>query len=263
MTADFRLSYVQDADPNNLSAVLSQVVGMLRGDTQFAAPMSMKGFNTPGETAVEYQQNAPNTGVFKLYDAQGNVLLNADSGPGSGPGSLIGPAGLPMTTSENTQTLKNKTLPAGGGNHIDASQVDSGVFGAARIGAGMKQLAFVKGTADYASGATTNTDLTNLSLTLTPLAGSSLVVLLMCPFWGASGGVDVRFITSLDGTNQPTDMGFMASDSGELRQFCGFHVYTGLTAASHTVKGRARRTSGTVNVNYGLERGLMLIEFAP
>lgn len=137
--SDWRLQEVVDEHSLNDPLIVQQIIGLIKGHSQFGSPM------TPTLRDDEEYHSFQNTGIggsLAAIDKDGNRVFFAASAPTTPaptltPGNptiiLYGPNGQPLLTTESTATVKNKTFAAGGGNHIDASQVDSGVLDIARI----------------------------------------------------------------------------------------------------------------------------------
>lgn len=137
--SDWRLQEVVDEHSLNDPLIVQQIIGLIKGHSQFGSPM------TPTLRDDEEYHSFQNTGIggsLAAIDKDGNRVFFAASAPttpaptltpGNPTITLYGPNGQPLLTTENTATVKNKTFPAGGGNSIDATQVNSGVLDPARI----------------------------------------------------------------------------------------------------------------------------------
>ena len=120
------------------------------------------------------------------------------------------------------------------------------------------QVGYVAGaTAGPTTTSTTNVDLPDLSVTLTTAGGDLLVF-----FWSMVSvnavGVQSRYYFSLDGAE--TLIGLPHSPSTDYQfPMMGFIRYTGVSAASHTVKVRWSTVSNTLTAR-DTSRALLVVE---
>lgn len=118
---------------------VNQFAGWAKGFEYLGAPINPV-MNDPDE--YNSFQNKDIGGILGLKDKDGNLVFLAASAAttpappltaGNPTVILYGPNGQPLLTTESTAVLKNKTLGAGVGNHIDGAAIDSGTIDRARM----------------------------------------------------------------------------------------------------------------------------------
>jgi hypothetical protein len=120
--------------------------------------------------------------------------------------------------------------------------------------------------AGYAAGATSGptttsgsyVDLTDMSVTLTT-TGGDLLVWFSSAVTHTTGGQYIFLGLQLDAGGMVADRNIQAPAAGYAAVISTFHRFTGVSAGSHTVKGRWLTQSATATANT-TQRGLLVLE---
>ena len=106
---------------------------------------------------------------------------------------------------------------------------------------------------------TTYVDLTDMAVTLTT-TGGDLLVWLQCDMDQNTGGANVTMALSLDAAAEVSPSVMNAPASGESTPIVCIALFTGVSAASHTIKGRWQTQSATTATAVGTRRVMTVIE---
>jgi hypothetical protein len=129
----------------------------------------------------------------------------------------------------------------------------------------LDQIQHATSTTNLATTSTSYIDYTGLSVTFTPNVASNFLVLVQATSYNSQAAGSINsFIVTLDGATQGNDPLMVAIQQDNTAgnfdvTVSGFLWITGVSAASHTVKVRAKTSAGTMNTKYG---SLTVIPFA-
>lgn len=183
---------------------VDQFAGWATGQEEYGAPINPV---MNDDTKFNSMQNKGNGGTLILYDKNGAILLKV---PSIGGGPIYGPDNEPIMTNASGGNIYNKSFPAGAGNHMDASVIDSGTIDINRLPAGIKEvksITFHKTGSDISAGSL-GINYSSVQVNVAE-AGTHLLVFVSGHGYGSGGTNDVagrsmctvRFFVNLDGVN--------------------------------------------------------------
>lgn len=154
----------------------------------------------------------------------------------------------------------NVTLAKLASNSVDGSKIVDGSVGTAEIAANaVTQLGFAVGTT--ANPTTTSgiyVDLPEMTVTLTT-AGGDLLVWCNGAFLHNTLSATTTLALSLDGAAEVAIREFSEMVANNIFQMVCMHRFTGVSAASHTVKGRWQTGAGQATAR-STERSILVME---
>lgn len=113
-------------------------------------------------------------------------------------------------------------------------------------------------SSDPATSSTSYVDMTDMSVTLTT-KGGDLLVLLQSDYSNNTTPSTNSFALALDGAAEVAETTMQTLSSGAPQNAFTFHRFTGVSAASHTIKGRNKVSAGTLTLS-GTRRRMLVLE---
>lgn len=116
-------------------------------------------------------------------------------------------------------------------------------------------------TSNPTSTSTTLADVTDMSVTMTTVADTGVLVIFNTSFSHstATAGVSIAINESVGGDFALREI--TVSTANHIRNMMTAHLFTGLSAASHTFKGRGMNDVGATLTYRTTQRGLYVVEF--
>lgn len=169
------------------------------------------------------------------------------------------PTGTVVGTSDS-QTLTGKTINGDNNTitNIATAAIKDANVTSRKMKADKKQV--VTSVTDLNTSSGSYIDYTGLSISITPDVASDLLVLFTCNHTNGAQGLN-SFIVDIDGSTSGNDPLCSAqSDNGGFGLHAsGFLWITGVSAAAHTIKIKAKTSANTMHTQYG---SLTVIPFA-
>lgn len=146
------------------------------------------------------------------------------------------------------------------GNQLAAGDFPSGVVGTSAIAANaVTQVGFAAAvTTNPTTTSTTIVDMTDMAVTLTT-TGGDLLAWFAGAFQNNTVGASQTVALRLDTGSDVADMAIIHRVASTWLPISTFYRFTGVSAASHTVRARWSTTAGTVTNNF-TERNLLVME---
>jgi hypothetical protein len=115
-------------------------------------------------------------------------------------------------------------------------------------------------TSGPTSAATSLADVTDMTVTLTTSAGGVQIAIFSTAFFHSNGTATCQIAIGRDGVSDVGLLDFTVSNAAHIRTANAVAVFTGLSAGSHTWKGRAKNDVGATMTFNGTQRTLAVIE---
>ncbi|MEP7304220.1 MAG: hypothetical protein ABJA98_01755 [Acidobacteriota bacterium] len=154
--------------------------------------------------------------------------------------ALAAVGGAPLASPTFTGVPAGPTAAAG----TNTTQLATTAYVLAALGLQIRQVVTAIAGGDFTTTSATLVDLTNMAITLTTGAAAKVLVLATLPCSVASGYA--LFDWKLDGVDGGGIVGTVSSVSPTTVTL--FRLYSGLSAASHTIQMRVRHSGGGVSI---------------